>query len=103
MSSTTQLLSSAQAAERLGITVPTFYAWLAQSDIGEFKIRGESVTIDYLQGGRSGQGRIKVPEKEVQRLLDLMRVRPTRKRIVRAKPIKPGLKHITAKLGRPEL
>ncbi|TWU40061.1 hypothetical protein Q31b_34050 [Novipirellula aureliae] len=80
----------------------TLYDWLTQSDVGEFQVRGQQVTIDYLQGGRRGQGRIKIPEKEVQRLLDLMRVKPKSPRSNRPKPIKRSLQHITTTLGRPD-
>ena len=52
------------------------YQWLADSDSGTLVIRGESVTIDYLQGGRKGQGRIQVETSEIERLKELMRVRP---------------------------
>ena len=61
-------LSSDQAAKRLGVTVPTLYDWLSQSDAGEFVIRGQSLTISYFQGGRRGQGRIQIDESEIDRL-----------------------------------
>ncbi|WP_286765567.1 MULTISPECIES: DNA-binding protein [Rhodopirellula] len=102
MSSPVNLLSSADAAQRLGISVLTLYDWLTQSDVGEFQLRGQQVTIDYLQGGRRGQGRIRIPEKEVQRLLDLMRVKPKAPRSTRSKPTKRSHQHITATLGRPD-
>ena len=96
------LLSTADAARLLGISVPTLYGWLSQSDAGEFQLRGEPVTIAYLQTGPKGQGRIKIYRKEVDRLLDLMVARPKpgpRRRTLRSKP---SLQHITARLGRPE-
>ena len=52
------------------------YQWLADSDTGTLVIRGQPVTIDYLQGGPKGQGRIKIEAREVERLKELMRVRP---------------------------
>ncbi len=97
------LLCSAAAAERLGIAVLTLYDWLGQSDTGEFQIRGEPVTIEYFQGGRRGQGRIKISEREVDRLLDLMRVYPSPKRNRQPPKPKRTLKHITASLGRPDI
>lgn len=95
-------LNSADAAIALGVSVFTLYDWLAQSDNGEFEIRGQPTTISYLQGGKRGQGRIRIEREEVQRLLQLMRVkakpktarRPPRKRI--AYPC------ISAKLGLPD-
>ena len=70
------MLSSEQAARRLGISVLTLYDWLSQSDAGSLVIRGQPVTIDYFQGGRKGQGRIRIETAEVDRLRELMRVRP---------------------------
>ena len=97
-----ELLSSEQAARKLGISVFTLYDWLGQSDAGRFEIRGQPVTIAYYQGGRRGQGRIKIDSREIDRLLSLMRVSP-QPNILRKKPTKkPTLQHITAKLGRPE-
>lgn len=97
-----ELLSSEQAARRLGISVLTLYAWLDQSDAGQFEIRGRPVTIDYFQGGRRGQGRIKIAGREIERLLSLMRVTP-RVAQLRQRPKKQStLQHITTKLGRPD-
>ncbi|WP_013630110.1 helix-turn-helix domain-containing protein [Rubinisphaera brasiliensis] len=97
------LLTSQQAAEVLGISVLTLYDWLGQSDAGEFEIRGERVTIDYYQGGRKGQGRIRIEEAEVRRLLSLMRSTPKPQRR-RQSPTKTSnsFRHITTKLGRPD-
>ena len=76
--------------------------WLAQSDAGTFIIRGQSATIDYLQGGRRGQGRIKIETREIERLKELMRVRP--QPIRKRKP--PTKRHIypgiTVELGDPD-
>ena len=52
------------------------YQWLADSNAGTLVIRGQPVTIDYFQGGRKGQGRIKIEVCEVERLKELQRVRP---------------------------
>ncbi len=71
-----ELLSTTDAARLLGISRATMYQWLADSDAGAFMIRGQPVTIDYLQGGRKGQGRIRIEAAEVERLRELMRVRP---------------------------
>jgi hypothetical protein len=97
-----ELLTSREAARRLGISRTSLYDWLAQSDAGTFVIRGRPVTIDYLQGGAKGQGRIMIEASEVERLKELMRVRPRPVRH-RKPPTKcshyPG---ITVKLGCPD-
>jgi hypothetical protein len=99
---TDELLSSSEAAARLGIAAATFYGWLSQSDAGDFVIRGEAVTIHYFQGGRKGQGRIKIAAAEVDRLLAMMAVspRPTPKR--QSPRPKSSMQHITATPGRPD-
>jgi len=93
------LLSSKEVAQRLGISTATLYDWLAKSNSGSLIIRGRDVTIDYFQGGPRGQGRIKLEVQEVQRLKELMRVRP---RVVPKR--RPAVKQyhypgITVKLG----
>jgi hypothetical protein len=96
------LLSTSEAAYRLGISRTSLYEWLAQSDAGTLIIRGQPVTVDYLQGGPNGQGRIKIEAKEVERLKDLMRIRPQAiqsPQRPRQPAIYPG---ITVKLGRPD-
>lgn len=96
-----ELASAQEAARQLGISVTSFYDWLRQSDEGALVIRGQSATIDYLQGGPRGQGRIKLEVSEVERIKELMRVRPERTR-QRSMPIQgtafPG---IFVPLGRP--
>lgn len=96
------LLNPREAAQRLGITVTTFYDWLSQSDYGLLMIRGEQVVIDYLQGGPQGHGRIRIAAAEVQRLLELMRVKP--KRMVHRRPPvrRDAFPGITVSLGRPD-
>ena len=97
------LLSSADAAELLGISTLTLYDWLSKSDVGELQIRGQQVTIDYFQGGKRGQGRIKIDEREVLRLLDLMRVHPRSQMPRKKLQPKQEHRHITTSLGRPEI
>jgi len=70
------LQTTAEAAACLGISRATLYDWLADSDAGTLVIRGQPVTIDYYQGGRRGQGRIRIDAQEIDRLLELTRVRP---------------------------
>jgi hypothetical protein len=103
MSRTTQTLFSArEAAGRLGISAATLYDWLAQSDAGSFMIRGQPVTVDYLQGGRNGQGRIRIEAREVQRLVELMRVRPRPDRPRRPPTVRHHYPGITVELGNPD-
>jgi len=97
-----EFLTAQEAARRLGIAAASLYDWLGQSDRGLLVIRGQPVTIDYLQGGPQGQGRIRIEAGEVERLKNLMRVRP-QPGLPRRPPIRqcsfPG---ITVPLGRPE-
>ncbi len=96
-----KLLSTSEAARRLGIRPTTLYDWLGRSRAGLLVIRGQTVTIGYLQGGAKGQGRIRIPAAEIERLNELMRVTsvpvPTRRPSV-PKLSFPG---ITVPLGRP--
>jgi hypothetical protein len=96
-----ELLSAQDAARRLGIAVTSLYDWLGQSDHGLLVIRGQPFTIDYLQGGPAGQGRIRIDLAEVERIKEAMRVRPRNTRL-RQLPLRratfPG---ITVTLGRP--
>jgi hypothetical protein len=66
------------SAAKLGIEVSTLYSWLGLSDRGLLVIRGQAVTIAYFQGGAAGEGRIQLEDGEVERLRELMRVRPDR-------------------------
>jgi hypothetical protein len=97
-----ELLSSQDAARRLGISTATLYDWLAQSDAGTFMIRGQPTTINYYQGGRKGQGRIKIDSQELERLLELMFVSPKSQPIRRAPRKQTSMQHITTTLGRPD-
>ena len=95
------LLSTNGAARQLGISRATLYQWFADSDAGVLVIRGQPVTIDYLQGGAKGQGRILIEDREVERLKQLMRVRPhplRPRRLPRKRHNYPG---ITVELGNP--
>lgn len=95
------LLNAGEAARRLGITTTCLYDWLGQSDRGLLVIRGRAVTVNYLQGGPRGQGRIRIESAEIERLKDLMRVIP-HVHVPRRLPDRamnfPG---ITVPLGRP--
>ncbi len=95
-------LSSHEAAHRLGISVCSLYEWLGRSDDGEFILRGEAFTINYLQGGARGQGRIQIEQSEIDRIQDAMRVL-TKPKFKRSLPSRtqhyPG---ITVPLGRPK-
>src|SRR5262245_25790660 len=97
-----ELLTPREAARRLGVSVTTLYDWLGRSDRGLLVIRGRPVTVNYFQGGPRGQGRIRVEASEVERLRDLLRVRP-QPVPARQPPIRrdqyPG---ITVPLGRPK-
>lgn len=96
-----EYLPAREAARRLGITPTTLYDWLGQSDRGLLMVRGQLVTIDYLQGGPRGQGRIRIAADEVDRLQELTRVQPQVMR-PRRPPMRcvsfPGIKVL---LGRP--
>jgi hypothetical protein len=80
----------------------SLYDWLAQSDAGTFVLRGQSVTIDYLQGGAKGQGRIKIEANEVERLKELVRVRPQPARRRRPPIRRTRFPGITVELGLPD-
>jgi hypothetical protein len=95
------LLTAQDAARRLGISTASLYTWLAESNAGRFLIRGQPVTISYLQGGPKGQGRIRIEAREIERLKDLMRVHPHpphQRRLPTRQESYPG---ITVKLGFP--
>ena len=101
MSSADQLLTASEASRRLGVTTTCLYDWLGQSDRGLLVIRGRPVTVNYLQGGPRGQGRIRIEAAEVDRVRELMRVVP-QAYVPRRPPVRtvnfPG---ITVPLGRP--
>jgi hypothetical protein len=97
-----ELFSAQEAARRLGISVSSLYDWLGQSDRGPFLIRGQSVTINYLQGGPRGQGRTRIEAVEIERRKELMRVRPRFAPPRRFAIRRDALPGITVKLGRPD-
>ncbi|WP_207396476.1 helix-turn-helix domain-containing protein [Bremerella alba] len=95
------LYNAKEAAQLLGIRTSTLYEWLSKSDAGEFEVRGIPFVVNYLQGGKRGQGRIKIEPSEVERLKEAMRVRPNVRyqRIPSNRTSFPG---ITVPLGRPD-
>lgn len=96
-----ELLSAAAAARRLGISVTTLYDWLGQSDHGLLKVRGVPVTIEYLQTGPRGEGKISIESREIHRIRELLIVQPQSiavRRPTRSTRSYPG---ITVPLGRP--
>jgi hypothetical protein len=95
------LLTAQEAARRLGITPVTFYDWLGRSDHGLLVIRGQRVTVDYLQGGANGQGRIIISAGEVERIKELMRVRPRQLPVRQPSTRRESFPGITVALGRP--
>src|SRR5438128_773329 len=97
-----ELLSARAAARRLGLAVATLYDWLGRSDRGLLVLRGRPLRIAYLQGGPRGQGRIRIEAGEVERLKDLMRVRPRPDRPRRPPLRRDSFPGITVPLGRPE-
>jgi transposase-like protein len=97
-----ELLSAREAARRLGVAPATLYDWLGRSDRGLLVIRGRAATVDYLQGGPAGRGRIRIAAAEVERLKDLMRVRPTPAPPRRQVPCAESFPGITVPLGRPD-
>jgi len=96
-----EFLTTREAARRLAISAATLYDWLGRSDHGLLIVRGQLVRIDYLQSGPKGQGCIRIPAREVERLKDLMRVRP-RHAAPRQPPVRPAAyPGIHVPLGRP--
>jgi transposase len=97
-----EVLTSREAAQRLGIAVSTLYDWLAQSDSGTFSLQGQPVTIHYQQTGPRGQGRIKIDAAEVERLREAMQVHPCRQHARRRPILRWQFPGITVPLGRPD-
>jgi len=95
------LLTAQESARRLGITTASLYAWLAASNAGTLLIRGQPAVIDYLQGGPKGQGRIRIEPQEIERLKELMRVRPRRAVLPCPRAPREHYPGITVRLGRP--
>jgi hypothetical protein len=81
--------------------VTTVYNWLGLSDRGLLVVRGQPVTVSYLQGGPRGQGRILIEAGEVERIKDQMRVTPKPVRARRPPIRRPAFPGITVPLGRP--
>jgi hypothetical protein len=102
ISSGGELLTVKETASRLGIKPATLYDWLGQSDWGLFVIRGQSTTIRYFQGGPRGRGRILLEGEEIDRLRELMRVRPNRIPTRRPPSKNRQFPGITVPLGRPK-
>lgn len=96
-----EYLTPKDAANFLGITTTTLYDWLGQSDYGLLEIRGRRVTIDYLQGGPKGHGRIRIARTEIDRLLELMRVQPKYLPARRPPARQNSFPGITVPLGKP--
>ncbi len=97
----TDLLVAKEAAQRLGIGIGQLYEWLRMSNDGDLAIGGQFTTIEYFQGGPKGQGRIRISAAEVERLIELTRVRPQatqNRRPPVGRAVYPG---ITVELGRP--
>lgn len=96
------LLTPQDAASRMGVAVTTLYDWMGRSSVGLLVIGGERVTIDHYQTGPNRQGRIRIPASEIDRLLELMRVRPQRAISRRPTLDRGNLPGITVPLGRPD-
>jgi hypothetical protein len=97
-----ELLNTTEAARRLGISRITLYDWLAQSNSGMLMIRSQSITVDYLQGGAQGQGRIQIATAEIERLKEAMRVQPQRQTRRRSRSRPQHYPGINVPLGRPD-
>jgi hypothetical protein len=99
----TEWLTAKEAAHRLRMAVTTLYSWLGLSDRGLLIVRGLPTTIDYLQGGGRGQGRILLDSREVERLQELMRVKSQPSLLRQSPSPRPGVfPGITVALGRPD-
>lgn len=98
---TLELLTPAEAAHRLGVSVTTLYDWLGRSRRNLLEIHGQLVTIEFFQTGAKAQGRIRIPAVEIERLQELMRVKP-RSAPTRRPPIRrESYPFITVPLGYP--
>lgn len=97
-----ELLTTSEAARRLGLARASLYDWLARSNAGELVIAGYPTAIEHFQSGRAGRGRIRIPANEIDRLLALMRVTPKASPPPRRRPTKVSeFTHIRVPLGRP--
>lgn len=97
-----ELLTPDEAARRLGVTRTTFYDWVGQSRRGLLRIHGGPVTIEFFQTGANGQGRIGIEEGEVERLRELMRVKPSVPILRKPPTQRKTYPHISVALGRPD-
>ena len=95
------LIAAHEAASRLAMSVTSLYDWLSLSDQGMLVIRGQRATIHYFQGEPRGQGRIKLEVAEIERIKELMRVRPRHSRQGLAPIRHDAFPGITVPLGRP--
>lgn len=96
------LLSAEEAARRLGVKRTTLYDWLGMSRTGSLVIRGQPVSVDFFQSGSKGQGSIKIESSEVDRIKELMRVRPRHVPQRRPPVHRDNFPGITVPLGRPD-
>ena len=96
-----ELLTVDEAARRLGVTRTTLYGWLGLSRRSLLAFHGRPATIEFFQTGPKGQGRIQIDAKEIERVMDLMRVKPLTVRQRRSPVPRRTFPHITVPLGRP--
>ena len=97
-----EYVSVREAARRLGIQPSTLYDWLGRADYGLLEIQGEKVAIEYFQTGAKGQGRIRIAACEVERLREMMRVRPRIAGVRRSPILRREFPGIFGPLGRPD-
>jgi hypothetical protein len=94
-------LTAAESASRLGVTRATMYAWLGLSRRNLLEIRGQRVTIEFFQTGAKGQGRIRLDAREVERIREFLRVKPTAAPERRPSVPRRTFPHISVPLGHP--
>lgn len=95
------LLTPAQAAQRLGIQTTTFYDWLGRARIGRLVLHGKPFALRFRQTGTRGQGRILIETAEIERLSECLLVRP--RQVLSRAPRSPArtFPGIHVPLGRP--
>ena len=96
------LLTVRESAQRLGVAPSQLYTWLRQSNRGEFVLRGQHVTIEYLQGGPRGPDRIRIHACEVKTLNELILVSPREMPRPRRPARRDMFREISVPLGRPK-